>query len=152
MLLSEMWQSWWEYSSTVQGHIPRGYFLLLDRGFVCMWFYTFCENTAIKSQGINLILLPSALVILSYSEKQVLWTWCAETFQMSTVRSFCGFVRVNTRKLPFHGTARVPCSQLLKPSEPAPVKSLRRAELIPPPTQPCTTFQEQNKSGREQIY
>lgn len=58
-----MGQSWWEYSSTVQGHIPRGYFLLLDRGFVCMWFYTFYEDR--NNQGINLTLLPSALVILT---------------------------------------------------------------------------------------
>lgn len=31
-------QSWWEYTSTVQGHIPVAYFMLLDRGYVCMWF------------------------------------------------------------------------------------------------------------------
>lgn len=62
-LVQVMGQSWWEYSSTVQGHIPRGYFLLLDRGFVCMWFYTFYEDR--NNQGINLTLLPSALVILT---------------------------------------------------------------------------------------
>lgn len=58
-------QSWWEYTPTVQGHIPMVYFMLLDRGYVCVWFYTFSKHTSINSPGINLKLLPSALIILT---------------------------------------------------------------------------------------
>lgn len=45
------------------GTFPWPYFMLLDRGYVCMCFYTSYKDTSIDSQGVNLALFPSALVI-----------------------------------------------------------------------------------------